>query len=44
MLNQARKYLKLIVAWEAVKLQRETSYLVKLLEITEIEQRQAQLT
>jgi hypothetical protein len=44
LLNQARKYLKLIVLWEAVNLEGGTSYLVESAQITQGEQQQQQVT
>ncbi|MEG5171082.1 hypothetical protein [Microcoleus sp. B3-D7] len=43
LLNQARKYLKLIMLCEAVNLQGETSYLVESPEIRQVEQQRQQV-
>ncbi|WP_333328523.1 hypothetical protein [Microcoleus sp. T3_A4] len=44
MLNQARKYLKLMVLCEAVNLQGGSSYLVESPEIRQVEQQRQQVT
>ncbi|MEG4484563.1 hypothetical protein [Microcoleus sp. D2_18a_B4] len=44
LLNQARKYLKLIVLCEVVTLQGASSYLVESAEIRQVEQQRQQVT